>query len=238
MPTLTAFLSALDATVAASPSYQLGGDGAGGVCDCIGLIIGSIRRAGGIWSGLHGSNHAARHAVAGLSPITSASELAVGEAVFKARQPDDPAYALPARYADDPDPRDYYHVGVVRSVAPLRIVHCTTPGIVTDTALGRWAWHGRLTAITDVPAKTATVTAATGSTVNLRSSPDGSLLARIPVGATATILSLDGQWAHIQANGRTGWMQTRFLTQPAPSLEERIAACEARLAILEGGGAP
>ena len=56
-----------------------------GTCDCIGLIIGAIRRAGGSWTGTHGSNYAARSEMTGLRRITkSASGLSAGEAVTSA----------------------------------------------------------------------------------------------------------------------------------------------------------
>lgn len=143
--TLSAFLTAVDAIAAERPAYRLGGKAEDGTCDCIGLIIGALNRCGVKWPGIHGSNWAARNAMAWLLPVASAEDLAVGEIVYKARQPGDTAYSLPSRYDQDPDRRDYYHVGVVRSVSPLRIIHCTSPGgVKTDTRLGRWAWAGAL----------------------------------------------------------------------------------------------
>ena len=55
---LSDFLTQIAAIAAESPSYRLGGDGSDGTCDCVGLIIGAIRRAGGQWAGTHGSNYA------------------------------------------------------------------------------------------------------------------------------------------------------------------------------------
>ena len=51
MVKLDAFLKNADQIAAESPSYKLGHDGSDGECDCIGLIIGAIRRSGGTWSG-------------------------------------------------------------------------------------------------------------------------------------------------------------------------------------------
>lgn len=231
---LDAFLTQLDLIAASSPSYRLGGDGSDGTCDCIGLIIGAIKRSGGTWPGIHGSNYAARNAVSGLQPIASADALSVGEVVFKSREPGVSGYALPSRYADHPDPLDYYHVGIVRSTAPLRILHCTTPGIVTDTKLGKWRHHGWLNCISQkgeeapMKATTATVTAQQGSTVNLRESPGGGLLARIPVGAVVTVAAQENGWAQVTHGDHTGWMKADYLVPSGESLTLTLPADAAR----------
>ena len=213
---LETFLQNLDAIAAAKPAYRLGGDGSDGTCDCIGLIIGGIRRSGGAWNGIHGSNWAARNAVENLEPITGISDLTIGEAVFKAASPGESSHQLPSRYASHPDQRDYYHVGVVRSVAPLRIQHCTGPGIITDSKLGKWRFHGWLKTIssqggTPMPTATATVHAPSGSTVNLRTSPEGPLCQRIPVGSTVTVHQQQDGWSCITWGEYTGWMKDTYL---------------------------
>lgn len=241
------FLRQLDAIAAEQPSYRLGGDGSDGTCDCIGLIIGALRRSGASWEGIHGSNYTARHAVDALSPISQASELAVGEAVFKAASPGQSGYALPSRYAHHPDQQDYYHVGVVRSVEPLRIVHCTGPGIVTDTKLGKWRFHGWLKQIhpkgEPTMSTTATVRAASGSTVNLRSAPNGPLTARIPVGSAVTLHEQAGDWSRITSGEHSGWMKSEYLTtaQSADDItlsipHDAAAALHDALAIALGKG--
>lgn len=48
------FLEKVQEITASKPTYKLGHDGSDGTCDCIGLIIGAIRRAGGSWTGTHG----------------------------------------------------------------------------------------------------------------------------------------------------------------------------------------
>lgn len=141
---LEAFIAQVEAIAQASPVYRLGGDGSDGTCDCIGLVIGAIRQAGGAWMGTHGSNYAARYEMRELLPVTDAGELCLGDVVYKARTPGQAGYALPERYKNDPDQRDYYHVGVVTATSPLEITHCTGPGIVRDTKLGKWVYRGRL----------------------------------------------------------------------------------------------
>ena len=49
---------------------------------------------------------------------------------------------MPGRYKGDKDQNDYFHVGVVLSVYPLRIRHMTTPTVKIDTKLGAWTHHG------------------------------------------------------------------------------------------------
>lgn len=221
---LSAFLSAVDAIQAEQPTYRSGGKAADGTCDCIGLIIGALNRCGVKWPGIHGSNWAARNAMAWMLPVSDASDLTVGDIVYKARRPGDTGYSLPERYAADPDRCDYYHVGVVRSVSPLRIIHCTSPGgVTTDTKLGKWAYRGGLSLIDrsdyspeDIPeavcAGTATVTASSGSTVNLRpgSSKSGKVLMKVPVGSEVTVLEVKGSWAKVEVP-MTGYIMTDFL---------------------------
>ncbi len=139
---LNEFLAAVEEIAAENPSYRKGGSGFDGSCDCIGLIIGALQRCGGKWNGIHGSNWAARNATNGLKRIVSNADLEVGEIVFKAKAPGQSGYDLPDRYKKDPDQNDYYHVGVVLSVYPLRIRHMTTPSAKVDTKIGAWSHHG------------------------------------------------------------------------------------------------
>ena len=78
------FLRGVQEIKSEAPTYREGGDGSDGTCDCIGLIIGAIRRAGGRWTGTHGSNYAARFAVDGLFRQVDAADLEPGWLVFKA----------------------------------------------------------------------------------------------------------------------------------------------------------
>ena len=144
------FLAQVQAIADEQPVYRLGGDGSDGSCDCIGLIIGACRRCGVEWPGIHGSNWAARNVTDSMSRIPRASALSPGDLVYKALKPSSSGYDLPARYAAHFDTKDYYHVGVVTGVSPLRITHCTSPhGIAVDTRLGHWQYSGRLTLLED-----------------------------------------------------------------------------------------
>lgn len=218
---LEAFIAQVEAIAQASPVYRLGGDGSDGTCDCIGLVIGAIRRAGGSWTGTHGSNYAARYEMRELLPVTDAGELCLGDVVYKARTPGQAGYALPERYKNDPDQRDYYHVGVVTATSPLEITHCTSPGIVRDTKLGKWTYRGRLEKVNydgtsqevGTMVQTATVVADSGSKVKMRSKPSTSdgLYWEVPVGAEVQVASVDGEWAKVRYQDRTGYMMVEYL---------------------------
>ena len=70
----------VDEIIDSKPVYKSGGDGRAGECDCIGLIIGAIRRAGGEWRGTHGSNYAARNE---MQSLESSPRLEIGMAMYK-----------------------------------------------------------------------------------------------------------------------------------------------------------
>lgn len=254
--TIAEFLRQVETIVKLNPSYALGHTGADGECDCIGLIIGAVERNGVSWIGIHGSNWWARIYTEGLRPIAGAASLALGELVYKAKEPGANGYNLPSRYAKDADQRDYYHVGVVTAVNPLQITHCTSgggaDGIVRDTRVGNWTHHGALTLLSDKEvtptSKTATVTSPNGKPVNLRraASSSGALVDRIPVGTMVTVLEAGAEWSKISTGDRTGYMMSAFLSgwdeQPA-GLEQRVeeltrtvAELVARVEALEGAG--
>ena len=229
---LEAFIAQVEAIAQASPVYRLGGDGSDGTCDCIGLVIGAIRRAGGSWTGTHGSNYAARYEMRELLPVTDAGELCLGDVVYKARTPGQAGYALPERYKKGPDQRDYYHVGVVTATSPLEITHCTSPGIVRDTKLGKWTYRVRLEKVdydgtsqeVGTMVQTATVVADSGDDVKMRSTPSqtDSLYWKVPVGATVQVASVDGEWAKVRHQARTGYMMLKYLEideQEAPEMD-------------------
>ena len=76
--TIDEFLTNVRRIQAADPRYRLGRDGSDGYCDCIGLVIGAIRRSGGQWRGIHGTNWTARNAMHDLNPLRGAGQLRRG----------------------------------------------------------------------------------------------------------------------------------------------------------------
>jgi len=246
------FLEQIAKIRALNPAYKQPGDGSNGVCDCIGLIIGAIRRMKLAWNGIHGSNYAARYQTVGLQYISSESELELGDAVYKGigsdgrgRRPCNAGtfthkYDLPSRYKQgnsyyNGDITDYYHVGVVTQLNPLRITHMTSPHMQVDTSLGMngkspWNYHGKVkplvNAVTDgakpeettkpdiqPPANTAStgteaiVVAENGAPVKMREYPSESCRTwiKLHVGTKVEIVEPGEKWAKINGGGKKGW---------------------------------
>lgn len=224
-----------------NPAYKQPGDGSGGVCDCIGLIIGAIRRMGLKWTGIHGSNYAARYQTVDLSEIHSADELELGDVVYKACAKGNTGHKwdLPSRYQKggkyyDGNLLDYYHAGAVTQVNPMRITHMTSPHMKVDTKLGGWNWHGKAKPIwnaasekpsvqpvtpeppeDDLPSEgsMAVVTSENGKPVKMREYPSRSCRTweNLPVGTRVKILEPGEEWARIQYGKRKWYMMAKFL---------------------------
>lgn len=242
MITLDAFLSAIQENIARITHYESGGDGKGGGCDCIGLIIGAVRLAGGTWDGTHGSNYAARSEMTAFGRV---SDLYLGEVVYKAKSPTDSGYALPERYKGSGDLLDYYHVGVVTNVNPLIITHCTgvPGGIKEDNQPGQWQYGGQLKMVEYQPIEPlyeAVVTAVSGRTVHLRAKPNtqSTILKSVPVGSKVEVLEeVNADWAKIRYLYYDGYMMRKFLEVREPSdllteIHEAIAALDKAKSIL------
>lgn len=230
---LDAFLRGVQEIKTEAPTYRLGGDGSDGTCDCIGLIIGAIRRAGGRWPGTHGSNYAARFAVDGLFRQIDAADLELGWLVFKAVGPLDAGYDLPDKYRAGGagytgDVMDYYHVGVVTSIEPLNITHCTkgggVDGITVDTRQGDWRYAGPCNLVDytdedekgddDVEVKKGVVASQDGNPVKLRPTPSTAkpYLAKVPVGTVVEVMQDAQGWAQIRLpSGQVGYMMAEFI---------------------------
>lgn len=116
------------------------------LCDCRGYIIWILRMLGLNISST-GTNWMIRNQMTEVHRVTSASQLEVGQAVFKSKTD---ISEMPSRYRKGA--KDYnayigelevYHVGVVIQTSPTLIIrHCTAGGIKTDTKLGNWNWAG------------------------------------------------------------------------------------------------
>jgi len=234
------FLAMIQVLMGLHLKYQRTGDGSNGTCDCIGLVIGAIRRMGLKWTGIHGSNYAARKATVQLAKISSLDQLAPGHVVYKAYEPGHSKYDLPGRYKKggayyNGDLKDYYHVGVITSVKPVVITHMTTPTVKTLTVntmaeLNKynWGYFGQIKPVYDAggrvtpdPAPTPTpsagtraiVVAASGGTVNLRKTPStsGKLLTRVKLGETVDIVEPGEVWASVKYGKYSGYMMAQFL---------------------------
>ena len=218
-----------------NPKYRQPGDGSDGTCDCIGLVIGALKRMGISWysqsGAIHGTNYAARKAVTNFRKISNTSDLAVGDVVFKAYAKGEkgwtldkyPRYLPNGKYYNG-DLNDYYHVGVVTSVSPLGITHMSST-CKTDNKIGAWKYHGRLNLLiknhaydespdpapqptpTPTPTKYATVYSANGKSVKMRMRPSTNcnLYDNVPCGAKVEVLEYGSEWSKISYGVRKGW---------------------------------
>lgn len=202
------------------PEYHEGGDGSEGKCDCVGLGIGAMRRMGIEYDGLHGSNWAARNEAVELWKIESIKQLSVGDNVLKAYKPGESGWDLPDRYEKHPDQNDYYHFGVVVSVNPLKICHCTSPTTKIDTKLGRWS-HAFLWKQLSKPVQEVNLVAICKRKVvlnsghlNLRAGPSSADrdIGDIPNGAIVEVLT-DGDWPFIRYKQKCGYVLGTYLEE-------------------------
>ena len=224
------FISKVNVIFNSNPKRREPGDGSDGYCDCIGLIIGAIRRLGLKWPGIHGSNYAARREITGLTPLTSQSQLEVGDVVLKAVPKGHRNWDLPSRYHYggryyNGDLNDYYHAGVVVSLNPFQIKHMSSK-MTIDRKINvyyPWNYKGKLTRLIKMaeeipdptPSKTmkAVVVAKSGSTVNLRRGPSkaNAIMIRVPLGKTVVITKPGEEWAAVTYDGFSGYMMAEFL---------------------------
>lgn len=221
------FMAAVEDIVDESPTYRLGGDGSDGTCDCVGLLMGAMDRVQQRKWPLHSSNYFARVMVEELLEISGPEELEPGMAVIKARAD---TGQLNARYKrggkyDVGDYRDFYHIGVVRAVEPLQIVHCTSgdghSGIMVDSKLGKWTLAGRIKGVdysTEedgqmAERQMARIKTENGKPLRLRPTPstEKPYLKEMPDGDSVEVLADAEGWAKVVWRGYTGYCMSSFL---------------------------
>lgn len=215
------FVEAVIALAEDITGYMKGRSGENGLCDCIGLVIGALRMIGLVWTGTHGTNYAIRYQCRSPSLITGIDSLHVGDLVFKKHDPGEDGYdaaTIKKSYSGHPDQADYYHVGVVVSVYPLHIVHCSTGGIHHDTKIGKWEVR---TTLLDLPeegeepvARSYFVSGGVESApIRMRktASKSAAVVAEIPQGKSVDYLATSGAWAKVIYEGKTGYVMSEFL---------------------------
>lgn len=222
------------------PKYETGHDGSDGLCDCIGMCRGGLKRAGATnVTNMRGTNQAARNAIQDLRKIESSAGFLVGDVVLKTRDKDDRSMPLPEQYRKggsgyDPDvgETNFTHIGTVTGINPLIITHMTTPTAKQDRSIKNWSWRGKLPWVEysdpkpepnpapDNGTEYATVTAESGSTVKMRAEPSTAcrLYWDVPVGAEVRVYDWDAStdkngvtWSRIQWAGQDGYMMKKFL---------------------------
>lgn len=245
MPTtIGKYLQGCKRIVDAKPAYKLGASDLK-ECDCIGMDKFAFREAG-VNLATSGTNYSARKQVKNLRPLVGTGDLQVGDVVFKANPPGSPKNELPARYREggkdyNGDLNDYYHIGTVGSVYPLKILHMTSPTAKVDTSIKNWGyvaeWKENYIKEETPPApepepeptpepapipepETAVVWSDNGKPVNLRKRPSraAALVDRVPCGDSVTLLSPDVEWCLVQWKNKTGYMMTEFLIMPEGTL--------------------
>lgn len=241
MISLTRLLTGVQTIKARSPTYKTGGTGKNGTCDCVGMLMGAMQEAGHSKYPMHSSNYFARCEMDSLDPIYSAGDCFLGMVVYKFTDSTDnlnARYLSGGRYYTG-DERDYYHVGIVTSMNPLNITHCTSgggaDGIIVDTKIGKWSCGGRLKDVDyddyqggDIPMalQFAVVTSDNGLAVKLRSSKsaknEANVVVKLPVGTTVRIQENGDEWSRVECSysgqAYSGFMMTKFLepTDEAP----------------------
>ena len=241
--TIEKYLNKCQEIVDAKPKYK---NGASSLteCDCIGMDKYSFRECGVSFS-TSGTNYSSRNQVDGFRAIAGTGDLHIGDVVFKGRTESDSGYDLPDRYKPggkyyNGDLTDYYHIGTVKSVYPLRIIHMTSPTAKTDTKIGSWgfvaSWKAQyINAGTPEPDPApepapeptpepspepepepmipAVVWSENGNPVNLRNSPSiyAQLVDRVPVGECVDVCGTEGEWSFVVWGRKSGYMMTRFL---------------------------
>lgn len=234
MPTAKEFAYEAEDIALTVTGYHEGKSGQNGLCDCIGLIMGAMNRLSRISYPIHDTNYFRRYQTNNLRTLKSGETLQVGQILYKARadQSDlDDRYKPGGRYHTPNDMQDYYHVGVITSLSPLEITHCTQDGSISgikrDSSTKGWTHVGDVKGVdyaTDTNvgrneeatmSKTAYVSVPAGtSTANLRKRPDKSapLIKRIMKGTVVDVLEQSDGWAKIvDPEGDKGYMMTEFL---------------------------
>lgn len=228
------FVDSCDEIVKAKPKYQLGASSKK-KCDCIGMVKYGLEQ-NGVTLSTTGTNWTIRNQVENVRDISGKSSLNKGDVLFKERQPGTTGYNLPPKYrkggsAYNGDLTDYCHIGVVKSLSPLHIIHMTSPTAKTDTTIGKWKKAANLkkeyisnslpVPVPDPnpePAPTADeyaiVVANSGKWVKMRKEPSTkcSLYDEVPVGAKVKIIAHGYDWTKITYGKRKNWyMMTKYL---------------------------
>lgn len=249
MPTAKEFAYEVEDIALTVTGYQEGKSGQNGLCDCIGLIMGAMNRLSRISYPIHDTNYFRRYQTNNLRTLKSGETLQVGQILYKARadQSDlDDRYKPGGRYHTPKDMQDYYHVGVITSLSPLEITHCTQDGSISgikrDSSTKGWTHVGDVKGVnyaTDTNvgsneeatmSKTAYVTVPAGTTTaNLRKRPNkkADLVKRITKGTVVEVLEQADGWSKIQdPKGDRGYMMGEFLKEMAYADEDASEASE------------
>lgn len=230
------FVDACNEIVDAKPDYDIGSSDKN-KCDCIGMIKYGLRQ-NGVTLKTTGTNWTMRNQVRNVRQISGKSVLKKGDVVFKLRKPGESGYNLPSKYrkggsAYNGDLTDYCHIGTVKSVSPLEIIHMTSPTAKTDKSIGKWKYAADMDSkyisdnaeqepVQDVETQQdlepetdeAIVVASSGKYVKMRKEPSSKckLYDNVPIGTKVSVVAHGYDWTKISFGKRKGWyMMTKYL---------------------------
>jgi len=184
--------------------------------DCSGAFVRAYRLQGaGIY---HGSNTIYRKHCSAVGP-TKGAKLEPGMAVFKHRSDG----KEPSQFRGD-GIGNLYHIGLVTSVNPLRIVHATTPAAKADSTLGQWSRWGRLALAENEAADSGDngeagygVLSSHECVISLFDKPGGVSVAVVPRGTKLTVTRETDlcliPFGRVTYNGQTGWVNLHLTSR-------------------------
>ena len=228
---VSGFVARVEQIAARKPTYRIGGVGRDGTCDCIGLVMGAMYELGQRAYDLHSTNYFARFQTLELKKVNE-KELHVGQLLYRARDNQDNLHAryLPSGRYYTGDILDYYHVGIVTGIKPLRVVECTehggVSGIKISDTIKNWHYGGKLRNVlydeSDIgglyeketeedevvlyKAKVATQ----DDPLTLRATPNGRKIGKLPIGAIVDVLA-GGEWSRVRYGDMLGYAASEFL---------------------------
>lgn len=227
---VSGFVARVEKIAARKLTYRTGGVGKDGTCDCIGLIMGAMYESGQKPYDLHSTNYFARYQTLELKKA-SEKDLFFGQILYRARTNQDKLngrYMPGGRYYTG-DFLDYYHVAVVTSVKPLRIIECTeygdVTGIVVNTTFRNWDYAGKLRGVlydsTDMGGlykqEEETIVALYQARVitqedplTLRATANGRKIGKIPKGEMVDVIA-EGEWARVRYGDSLGYVSNKYL---------------------------
>ena len=179
------------------------------MADCSGLFAWAFRQLGGYC--YHGSNTMFRR-YSSASGSLSAGKQTDGEPL----KPGTAVYKFNAS-------EGYHHVGLYIGKGVVIEAKGTAYGVVKSKIGGGWTHWGELKGVDYAEkeeqiamseTKLAVVTTASGS-LNMRktASKSAEVIAKIPQGATVTVLMEADEWWRVQYKNSTGWCAAEFLTK-------------------------
>lgn len=257
---VSAFVRRVERIAARDLTYRTGGVGKDGTCDCIGLVMGAMYELGHEKYDLHSTNYFARYQTLEMKNA-GAKELFIGQLLFRARTNQDRLNAryLPGGRYYTGDLLDYYHVAVVTSIRPLRIIECTeygdVTGIVENDTFGRWDYGGKLRGVLydetdtggictgeeerDMPVLYKATVSTQEDPLTLRATAGGRKIGELPRGVTVEVLA-DGEWARVRYGEMLGYASRQYLERiedaPENETEQTYGELTVRTIIEDSAG--